>query len=232
MTAAASSVLDPRAGAVADRLHALGERQMGALIRHYLPMLPRLLTGRSVGAPRDLDFFKDKLLPLGRAQAELLYLLARAARTRCVVEFGTSFGVSTLYLAAAVRDAGVGGRVIGTEVVPEKVRAARDNIEAAGLTPYVAIREGDARLTLRQLEEPVDLLLLDGWPVLAREILDLVEPRLASGALVVVDNVGQYPADTRPVVDRLSAPDRYRLARLPLRGGTLVAVHDPGSRRV
>jgi len=229
MKAEASSVLDPRARTVADRLHALGERQTGALIRHYLPMLPRFLAGRPIGSPGDPDFFKDKLLPLGRAQAELLYLLARAARVRCAVEFGTSFGVSTLYLAAAIRDAGTGGRVIGTEIVPEKARAARDNIEAAGLAPHVEIREGDARETLRRLDEPVDLLLLDGWPVLAREILDLVEPRLAPGAVIVVDNVGQFPADTRPVVDRLSAPDRYRMSRLPLRGGTLVAVYDPGA---
>src|ERR1700678_1806307 len=183
MKAEASSVLDPRARTVADRLHALGERQTGALIRHYLPMLPRLLAGGPIGAPDDPGFFKDKLLPLGRAQAELLYLLARAARVKSAVEFGTSFGVSTLYLAAAIRDAGTGGRVIGTELVPEKVRAARDNIETTGLTPYVDIREGDARTTLQHLDEAVDLLLLDGWAVLARDILDLVEPRLAPHAL-------------------------------------------------
>ncbi len=229
MKAPALSVLDPRARAVADRLHAQGDKQMGALIRHYLPVLPRLLTGAAVGAPSNPDFFKDKLLPLGRAQAELLYLLARAARAKCAVEFGTSFGVSTLYLAAAIRDGGTGGRVIGTELVPEKVRAARDNIEAAGLTAFVDIREGDARETLRRLDDPVDLLLLDGWPVLAREILDLVEPLLAPGALIVVDNVSQFPVDTRAVVERLSDPERYRLARLPLRGGTLVAVHGAGS---
>jgi predicted O-methyltransferase YrrM len=229
MKAEASSVLDPRARAVADRLHARGDRQMGAVIRHYLPKLPRLLAGGPIGTPDDPEFFKDKLLPLGRAQAELLYMLARAARATCAVEFGTSFGVSTLYLAAAVRDAGAGGRVIGTEIVPEKARAARDNIEAAGLTPHVEIREGDARETLRRLDEPVDLLLLDGWPVLAREILDLIEPRLAPGSVIVVDNVGQFPVDTRAVVDRLGDPDLYRMSRLPLRGGTLVAVYDRGA---
>lgn len=228
MTAAVSSVLDPRARAVADRLHDAGRRQMGALLRHYFPMLPRLLARRSLGEWHDTGFYADKLLPLARGQAELLYLLARARRPRLAIEFGTSFGVSTLYLAAAARDAGVGGRVIGTEIEPDKMHAAQANLEEAGLASFVDIREGDARDTLRALDEPVDLLLLDGWPTLARPILDLVEPNLAQGALVVVDNVGQFVADSAPVVARLSDPAHYRAARLPLRGGTLVAVRDTG----
>jgi len=75
------------------------------------------------------------------------------------------------------------------------------------------------------LTGPVDLLLLDGWPALAMEVLTIVEPRLADGALVIVDNVGQFPADLRPVVQRLAGPP-YRASRLPLRGGTLVGVYD------
>jgi len=219
-------VLDPASQAVVDRLHAKAQAQRNGLIRHYLPQLPRLLTGRPIGVSDDMSFYKDKLLPIDPGQGELLYLLARSKGVRCAVEFGTSFGVSTLYLAAAIRDAGTGGRVIGTELEPEKVAAAKANIAAAGLTAQVEIREGDARTTLRDLPGPVDLLLLDGWPSLAMEVLQVVEPRLADGALVFVDNVGHFPGDLRAVIERLTSGQRYRSSRLPLNSGTLIGVYD------
>jgi predicted O-methyltransferase YrrM len=219
------SVLDPKSQGVVDRLQAEARAQRGAMIRHFLPLLPRLLTGRPIGSPADPGFYSDKLLPLGRAQGELLYLLARSKGARCAVEFGTSFGVSTIYLAAAIRDAGAEGLVVGTEMVPEKVNAARSNLAAAGLADHVEIREGDARTTLSNLATPVDLLLLDGWPALAIEVLQIVEPRLSDGAVVIVDNVGQFPGDLRAVIERLSSNPHYRSSRLPLRGGTLVGVY-------
>src|SRR5580704_3652130 len=95
------SVLDPNAQAVVDRLQARGRGQVGALIRHYLPRLPSLLAGRPIGFSADMSFFDDKLLALEPAQSELLYMLARSSRARLAVEFGTSFGVSTIHLAAA-----------------------------------------------------------------------------------------------------------------------------------
>jgi predicted O-methyltransferase YrrM len=223
--AASLSVLDRRAQEVVDRLQAEGRAQMRALIRHYLPRLPSLLLGRPIGVSGDMSFYDDKLLCIEAAQGELIYLLARAKGVRRAIEFGTSFGVSTIYLAAAVRDAGAEGRVIGTELVEAKIAAATANLAAAGLTDHVEIRQGDARATLADLAGPVDLLLLDGWPALAIEVLRVVEPRLAEGALVIVDNVGQFPADLRPVVQRLASPP-YRSSRLPLRGGTLVGVLD------
>jgi len=222
-------VLDSKSQAVIDRLQAKARAQRGAMIRHFLPMLPKLLTGRPIGSPVDAGFYSDKLLPIGPKQGELLYFLARSKGVRCAVEFGTSFGVSAIYLAAAIRDAGTGGRVVGTEMVPEKVKAAKGNLAAAGLISQVEIREGDARITLRDLTCPVDLLLLDGWPALAIEVLQIVEPRLTDGAFVIVDNVGQFPGDLRAVIERLSSSACYRSSRFPLRGGTLVGIYDAPS---
>jgi len=222
-----TSPLDARAQAVVDRLQAEARRQTGSLVRHYLPKLPRLLLGRPLDWSGTGEFYDDKLLPVEPGQGALLYLLARSSRARLAVEFGTSFGVSTIYLAAAMRDAGQGGRVIGTELVAGKIAAARANLKAAGLAKHVELREGDARETLRDLDQPVNLLLLDGWPPLAIDILRLVEPKLALGALVVVDNVGQFAADLRPLTERLTSNPIYRTARLPFKGGTLVAVHEP-----
>jgi predicted O-methyltransferase YrrM len=218
------SVLDTTSRAVADRLHGLAKKQLRSMIPHYLPMLPNMLLGRPLRPEKDMRFYDDKLLSINAAQGDLLYLLARAQSTRCAVEFGTSFGVSTIYLAAAIRDARSDGQVIGTELVPTKAANARANLAAAGLAAHVEIREGDARETLRDLERPVDFLLLDGSPALAIEILRIVEPNLAHGAIVAVDNIGHFSCDLRPVVERLSHSP-YRSARLPFRGGTLVGVY-------
>jgi predicted O-methyltransferase YrrM len=218
------SLLDPTARAVVDQLHAQAKGQSVSLLLHYLPRLPSMMLGRPVRPAKDMGLFDDKLLPISGAQGDLLYLLARAKGARCAVEFGTSFGVSTIYLAAALRDAGAGGLVIGTELVPAKVAKARANLEAAGLADCIEIREGDARETLRDLDQPVDFLLLDGWPALAFDILQIVEPKLTDGAIVVVDNVSQFGHDLHRVVERLSG-SRYRASRLPFKSGTLVAVY-------
>lgn len=224
-TGSRSSVLDARARSVVDQLHARARSQRGAVIRHYLPRLPGLMLGRPLELPKDKSFFDDKLISIDAAQGELLYMLARAKDVRGVVEFGTSFGVSTIYLAAAIRDAGRGGCVIGTELVGSKVLAARENLARAGLEAHVQVREGDARQTLRDLPDPVDMLLLDGWPSSALDVFEVVEPSFADGAIVVVDNVAQFPRELAPLMARLSRGP-YRSTRLPLNRGTFVAVLD------
>jgi predicted O-methyltransferase YrrM len=136
---------------------------------------------------------KDIYLAVSRETAVLLYMLARNARAKSIVEFGTSFGISTLHLAAALKDNG-GGRVIGSEFEPSKVERARANVAAAGLADFVEIREGDALETLaRDLPESIDLVLLDGAKSLYPRVLALLEPRLRAGALIVADNAEMSP---------------------------------------
>ncbi|ERJ41322.1 O-methyltransferase [Burkholderia sp. AU4i] len=136
---------------------------------------------------------KDYPLPVSRETGMLLYMLARSGGARAIVEFGTSFGISTLHLAAALRDNG-GGRLVTSEFEPSKVARARANLTAAGLADLVEIREGDALRTLAaDLPDSVDLLLLDGAKGLYPEILALVEPHLEAGAFVVADNAEYSP---------------------------------------
>lgn len=136
---------------------------------------------------------KDLWLPVSRETGVLLYQLARSTNARHIVEFGTSFGLSTLYLAAALRDNG-GGRLIGSEFEPSKVAKARAHLAAGGVDDLVEIREGDALQTLASdLPESIDLLLLDGAKALYNDVLDLVESRLRAGALIVADNADYCP---------------------------------------
>jgi predicted O-methyltransferase YrrM len=136
---------------------------------------------------------KDFPLAVSRETGRLLYMLARSTRAKHIVEFGTSFGISTLHLAAALQDNG-GGRLITTEFEPGKAAKARENLTAAGLIALVEIREGDALQTLKaDLPESIDLLLLDGAKALYPEILGLVESRLRPGAFIVADNADYSP---------------------------------------
>jgi predicted O-methyltransferase YrrM len=136
---------------------------------------------------------KDQPLPVSRATGSLLYMLARSTGARTVVEFGTSFGISTLHLAAALRDNG-GGRLVTSEFEPSKVVRARANLTAGGLADLVDIRAGDALQTLRtDLPDAIDLVLLDGAKSLYPDILDLLESRLHAGSLVVADNADDSP---------------------------------------
>jgi predicted O-methyltransferase YrrM len=142
------------------------------------------------------DFYgrlKDLPLPVSRETGALLYMLARGCGARTIVEFGTSFGISTLHLAAALRDNG-GGRLITSEFEPSKVARARHNLTEGGLIDLVEIREGDALQTLSiDLPDTIDLLLLDGAKALYPEILSLLESRLSAGAFIIADNADDSP---------------------------------------
>jgi predicted O-methyltransferase YrrM len=134
------------------------------------------------------DTLQDLYLPISADGGTLLYALVRASRPQTVVEFGTSFGISTIYLAAAVTDNGT-GRVVGTELSARKVAAARANLLAAGVAEPVTILAGDAQQTLADVPGPIGIVLLDGWKDLYLPVLHLLEPKLAPGALVVADDI-------------------------------------------
>ncbi|MGH3277414.1 MAG: O-methyltransferase [Streptosporangiaceae bacterium] len=131
--------------------------------------------------------YQDRFMPVSAAGGKLLYSLVRAIRPETVVEFGTSFGISTIFLAAAVTDNGT-GRVLTTELSTEKAEAARSNLRQAGLDAPVTILAGDARQTLASVAGPIGLVLLDGWKDLCLPVLRLLEPELAPGALIVADD--------------------------------------------
>lgn len=122
-------------------------------------------------------------------QGDQLYMLLRFARPATVIEFATSLGFSTIFLAAALREAG-GGTVYSTELVPEKISEARRNIERAGLSDYVVLLEGDARQTLSAVPDDIDFAVIDGWaPEVSLEVLQTIEPKIRSGGLIYNENL-------------------------------------------
>jgi predicted O-methyltransferase YrrM len=218
-----SVVRDPELERLLGGLHARSDQQVAAL-RSYADQTPK---AHPPGASEVKAFLSDKLVALDRGKAEFCYQLCRANNARRIVEIGTSYGVSTLYLAAAVRDnvraGGDDGVVIGTEYEPEKARAARAHFEQAGLSRFIELREGDLRETLKQIDGPVDFVLVDIWIPMARPALELVTPHLRSGAIVICDNTEMYRSDYADYFVFLEAHG-FRTMTLPFDGGLELSV--------
>jgi predicted O-methyltransferase YrrM len=216
-----SVIRDPALEHLLTGLHARSDEQVAAL-GHYHTQ--RVNGAHSPTAEETKVFLGDKLVALDRAKAEFCYQLCRATAARRVVEVGTSYGVSTLYLAAAVRDnvraAGGDGVVIGTEYEPEKACAARAHFQEAGLSSFIDLREGDLRETLKRIDGPVDFMLVDIWITMARPALELVTPHLRSGAIVICDNTEQYRSEYEDYFAFLKNPaNGFRTMTLPFDGG-------------
>lgn len=175
------------------------------------------------GAPMDEELVQEVLgkayIPVSPEGGRFLYILARSQRSQLIVEFGTSFGISTIHLAAAARDNGA-CRVVSTEKHPEKVKQARKNLTEAGLAEYVEVREGDAMKTLANLDADIDFLFLDGWKDLYLPVLKLVEPRLRAGAIVAADDLKLFPDVLKPYLEYVRNPKfGYTSVEIPIGDG-------------
>lgn len=218
-----SVINDPQLERLLSALHARSDAQVAAMQRFHAT------DGPTPAADQIKAFRSDKLVALDRDKAEFCYQLCRASDARRIVEAGTSYGVSTLYLAAAVRDnirvAGGGGVVIGTEYEPAKAEAARAHFEQSGLSRFIELREGDLRETLQQIDAPVDFMLVDIWIGMARPALELVAPRLRPGAMVVCDNTRQHRNEYADYFAFLANPaNGFRTMTLPFAGGLELSV--------
>jgi predicted O-methyltransferase YrrM len=151
----------------------------------------KLMTERPADAMRRRD---DMLLPVGRSTATLLNLLIKESEARRILEVGTSYGYSTVWLAEAARE--TGGKVITLELKANKADYARERLVRAGLDAVVEFQVGDALETLRSVSGPFDFVLIDLWKDLYVASFDLIYPQLAEGAIIVADNM-IYPQAQR-----------------------------------
>ncbi|MEB3980667.1 class I SAM-dependent methyltransferase [Mycobacterium sp. 663a-19] len=194
----ATTLRDPRVSTVLDRMYAESKEQM-SLLRERRDQFDRPMT-----AAERAEAMSEFYIPVTPEAGRLLYALVRATRPATVVEFGMSFGVSAIHLAAAVRDNG-SGRVVTTELSGTKIAAAKKTFAETGLDDVITILEGDALSTLRGVDGPVGFVLLDGWKDLYLPVIKLLEPRLPTGALIVADNTSA--ADTGPYLDLVRNPE-------------------------
>jgi predicted O-methyltransferase YrrM len=220
---------DARADAVLARLAEEAKRQDDEMGRYYEAKRQSARRTTDPASTADMDFVRDKFVALDPEKCDLCYLLCRSIAAKRVVEFGTSFGVSTIYLAAAVRDnvraSGGTGLVIGTEIEPTKAVVANANLAEAGLDRFVELRVGDARETLKQAGGPVDFLLLDSWIPMVRPVIDVMAPQLRPRAIVVCDNVERYEREYADYTSFVRDPKNgFRSVLLSHQGGFEISV--------
>lgn len=190
-----SSLHDARVRRVLDDLHAEADR--------IDPDLLARAEGKDLAERAVL--LEQAFVPVSPAAGRLLYVLVRASAPGRIVEFGTSFGISTIYMAAAARDRG-DGTVITTELNAGKATRASAHLREAGLLDWVDVRVGDALETLKDQADGVSVVFLDGWKDLYLPVLRLLEPALLPGALVAADDLDLFPAPLKPYLQYVRDP--------------------------
>jgi predicted O-methyltransferase YrrM len=204
----------PTVRAVLDRLYRHADAVDDAALARTNPITDAMYGDEKFRVRSEM--LSEAYLPVPQEVGRLLYMLARTYPCKTIVEFGTSLAISTIHLASAVRDNG-GGKVIATELHPGKACRAGENLREAGLLDLVEIRVGDARETLRSFDGPVDFAFLDGWKELYLPVLQLIEPHLRKGALIVADNMNIGPPILKPFLDYIGAEaNGYVSLELPI----------------
>jgi len=167
----------------------------------------------------------ELLLPVGAEVGQLLHALILARKPRRILELGTSYGYSTLFLADAAR--AVGGTVITMESADYKQADARRQIAAAGLSDHVQFRLGDAVAMLAAEQGEFDFVLLDIWKELYLPCFESFYPRLSEEAIVAADNMifpPQARADVRAYRAAVATKHDLQACLLPVGMGIELAV--------
>ncbi|KAM5368520.1 hypothetical protein ACJZ2D_009497 [Fusarium nematophilum] len=224
------------------RLHAESEAQEKSLSQlwFYITRLVGYYISGAMWTTASDDHMRDKFVALEQDKCQFMYLLARSINARNIVEAGTSFGVSTVYLALAVgqnvlearaRGEAVSGKVVATEKEASKAARARRHWGEAGeeVEPWIELREGDLRETLTEgLPEEIDLLLLDIWTPMALPTLEIVKPKLRRGAIVLADNTGWARMLYKEFLEYIHDPvNGFKTTTTAYTGGLEMAVYLP-----
>ena len=210
-----NSLLLPEVQDVLELLHDLADARDEAIVQEARG---NDAVWNAASSEQKAAMMSDALLPVSRDAGRFLYAVARSIAAKRIVEFGTSFGVSTIYFAAALKDNG-GGVVIGSELETSKVATAKQHLAEAGLFQFAEIRAGDAMHTLLDTGT-VDLLFLDGWKPMYLDVLKLLLPSLQQGAVVLADDVALFPDDVANYLAFVRNPaNGFVTATLPLGDG-------------
>lgn len=171
----------------------------------YLKMMKG--AAASIFRPMQPSDFKDAYLAISKEQGRDLVELIKRNGIKNIVEFGTSFGISTLFLAQGAMQ--TGGNIITTELIDSKAKKAIENFKTADINDLIEVRIGDAMQTLKNHDERIDLLLLDGWKDLYLPLFQMLEPNFHSKTIIYVDNADM--AESRSFLNTIGKNSKYKL---------------------
>lgn len=197
-----STLLLPNVQSVLERLHTLADTGDEVIIQQFLASGA---DWKSTSLEQKATVFQEALLPISRDVGRFLYGITRSISAQRIVEFGTSYGVSTIYFAAALQDVG-GGLIIGSELEGSKVTKATEHLRETGLSQFVEIRVGDALQTLGDAGGTIDLLFLDGWKDLYLDVLHLLLDSLRPGSVVLADDLNIALEELTPYLEYVRNP--------------------------
>ena len=161
---------------------------------------------KSAFRPIQPSNFEDAYLSISKEQGEDLKQLIKQHNIKDIVEFGISFGISTLFLAQGALE--TGGTIITTELIESKALKAIENFEKAGVNNLIEVRIGDALETLKNHNESIDLLLLDGWKNLYLPLFEMLESNFHQNTCIYVDNADM--AETKAFLRTVGLNSKYQ----------------------
>lgn len=216
-----TDIFGPDIWPVVKSLHNQSARQMKSLV----PLMGQYVLSRLSRKKIKLNSarLKNYSLAIDPQQGRFIYNCVLSKAPTCIVEYGTSFGISTVYAAKALQQLGH-GQIIGSEIEKTKIKVARDNLEKCNLISYVDIKEGDVLKSFSHLEQPIDMLIMDGFPDLNLAVLQLLEPKLSPYCLILTDDAYLFQHEMQAYLDYLSNSDCYSHQILPISDGMGLSV--------
>jgi predicted O-methyltransferase YrrM len=179
-------------------------------------------------APGGRDGGQDqRMRAVGPQTGRLLNILARSLDAPTILELGTSFGYSGIWLAEAAR--ATDGRLITMEVHAYKSAFARDMAQRAGLADLVDFQVGDAVQMIRALPDGIDFVLVDLWKDLYLPCLEAFYPKLNPGAIIVADNIRTDRSDVMDYVRAVRAKPDITSVTLPVGQGIEISRYKYGA---
>lgn len=156
--------------------------------------------------------------------AVFISMLIKISRVKNVLEIGTSNGYSALWIADALKEAGIGGHLTTIEFYEKRQSIAKDNIEKSGLSDYVTFKQGRALEILNSLDFVPDMVFIDANKSEYIQYFDILKDKLPKGAIILADNVVSHASKVADFLEEIKNDTRYQSEVLDLPAGLLMAL--------
>jgi predicted O-methyltransferase YrrM len=208
-------------------LHLAAAGDKWRIAQLMLRSLPRLLLGKKPTFLQSHEAkalaYEDIYIPIDPDEGMILYAYCRSNQAKRIIEFGSSFGISSIYLTAAIIDNG-GGQFVGSELDPKKCNFVNDLFSDLGWSDTARIIPGDALQTFKTVGDKWDVLFLDGWKEFYLDIVELMEDRIREGGMVIAADVDKFKDATAPCVRYLYESPAFDAMKLQIGDGWILAV--------
>lgn len=178
---------------------------------------------------RPLDFttfdLSDLMISIDPRQGLFLYQQVLLKRPKLIFEFGLSHGISALYMAQALEKHSQ-GTIFSTEIETRKVEIARQHLSTFRLNHRVNILEEDVLTAIDKIDQPIEMVHMDGYPSLNLAVLQKLEPKLTPGALLITDDATLFDLEMRDYTQYLMHSSKYSTLLLKNSTGVLYSIRN------